>query len=76
MDQDPVYKSRNSGLCIATGTGKRQDIIQPVVTLCICTGSTSWIFNINKLTHHAVESLLKITFETTRFPLNWKVTWS
>ena len=26
----------------------------------------------NKLTHHAVESLLKITFETTRFPLNWK----
>jgi len=55
MDQDPVFKSRNSGLCIATGTG-----------------STSWIFNINKLTHHAVESLLKITFETTRFPLNWK----
>ena len=38
-------------------------------------GSTSWIFNINKLTHHAVESLLKITFETTRFPLNWKVNW-
>ena len=58
MDQDPVFKNRNSGLCIATGTG-----------------STSWIFNINKLTHHAVESLLKITFETTRFPLNWKVTW-
>jgi len=55
MDQEPVFKSRNSGLCIATGTG-----------------STSWIFNINKLTHHAVESLLKITFETTRFPLNWK----
>jgi len=55
MDHDPVFKSRNSGLCIATGTG-----------------STSWIFNINKLTHHAVESLLKITFETTRFPLNWK----
>ena len=26
----------------------------------------------NKLTHHSVESLLKITFETTRFPLNWK----
>ena len=24
MDQDPVYKSRNSGLCIATGTGKRR----------------------------------------------------
>jgi len=55
MDQDSVFKSRNSGLCIATGTG-----------------STSWIFNINKLTHHAVETLLKITFETTRFPLNWK----
>jgi len=55
IDKDPVFKSRNSGLCIATGTG-----------------STSWTFNINKLTHHAVEALLKITFETTRFPLNWK----
>ena len=56
LDKEPVFKSRNSGLCISTGTG-----------------STSWIFNINKLTHHAVESLLRITFETTRFPLNWKV---
>lgn len=55
LDKEPVFKSRNSGLCISTGTG-----------------STSWIFNINKLTHHAVESLLRITFETTRFPLNWK----
>jgi len=55
MDHEPVFKSRNSGLCLATGTG-----------------STSWVFNINKLTQHAVESLLKITFETTRFPLNWK----
>jgi len=55
VDQEPVFKTRNSGLCIATGTG-----------------STSWIFNINKLTHHAVEALLKVTFETTRFPLNWK----
>jgi len=55
MDTEPEFKSRNSGLCIATGTG-----------------STSWIFNINKLTHHAVEAMLKITFETTRFPLNWK----
>ena len=36
-------------------------------------GSTSWTFNINKLTHHAVENLLKIAYETTRFPLNWKV---
>jgi len=55
MDSQPEFKSRNSGLCIATGTG-----------------STSWIFNMNKLTHHAVEEMLKITFETTRFPLNWK----
>jgi len=55
IDKDSVFKSRNSGLCISTGTG-----------------STSWTFNINKLTHHAVEALLKITFETTRFPLNWK----
>jgi hypothetical protein len=38
-----------------------------------CSGSTSWTFNINKLTHHAVESLLKIAYETTKFPLNWKV---
>lgn len=55
VDREPIFKSRNSGLCISTGTG-----------------STSWIFNINKLTHHAVETLIKIIFETTRFPLNWK----
>jgi len=55
VDQQQPFKTRNSGLCIATGTG-----------------STSWVFNVNKLTHHAVEALLKITFETTRFPLNWK----
>ena len=55
VDNDPEFKSRNSGLCISTGTG-----------------STSWTFNINKLTHHAVETLIKIIFETTRFPLNWK----
>jgi len=55
IDSEPVCKSRNSGLCISTGTG-----------------STSWTFNINKLTHHAVQALLKITFETTRFPINWK----
>lgn len=55
IDKEPVYKTRNSGLCISTGTG-----------------STSWTFNINKLTHHAVESLLKIAYETTKFPLNWK----
>jgi len=55
VDQQQPFKTRNSGLCIATGTG-----------------STSWIFNVNKMAHHAVESLLKITFETTRFPLNWK----
>jgi len=55
VDKHPSYKSRNSGLCISTGTG-----------------STSWTFNINKLTHQSVEKLLKMTFETTRFPLNWK----
>lgn len=55
VDKHPSYKSRNSGLCISTGTG-----------------STSWTFNINKLTYQSVEKLLKMTFETTRFPLNWK----
>jgi NAD+ kinase len=55
IDKQPSYKSKNSGLCISTGTG-----------------STSWTFNINKLTHQSVEKLLKTTFETTRFPLNWK----
>jgi len=55
VDEEEPFKTRNSGLCIATGTG-----------------STSWLFNINKLTHHAVECLLKATFEVTRFPLNWK----
>ena len=56
LDKEPAFKSRNSGLCISTGTG-----------------STSWTFNINKLTHHAVESLLKIIYETTKYSLNWKV---
>nr|ALS04112.1 mitochondrial NAD kinase-like protein [Acartia pacifica] len=55
IDKEPAFKTRNSGLCIATGTG-----------------STSWTFNINKLTHHAVESLLKIIYETTKYSLNWK----
>jgi len=55
VDKESSFKSRNSGLCIATGTG-----------------STSWTFNINKLTHHAVESLLKIIYETTKYSLNWK----
>ncbi len=42
--------------------------------LCISTGtgSTSWTFNINKLTQQSVEKLLRIVFETTHFPINWK----
>ena len=42
--------------------------------LCLSTGtgSTSWTFNINKLTQQAVEALLRIVFETTHFPINWK----
>lgn len=55
FDNEPYIKTRNSGLCISTGTG-----------------STSWTFNINKLTHQSVESILKIVFEITRFPLNFK----
>ncbi len=55
MDDDQVAtKTRNSGLCISTGTG-----------------STSWTFNINKLTHQAVKALLRIVYETTHFPINW-----
>ena len=38
------------------------------------TGSTSWTFNINKLTHQCVESILKIVNEVTRFPINFKDT--
>ena len=37
-----------------------------IYLIIIHSGSTSWIFNVNKMAHHAVESLLKITFETTR----------
>lgn len=55
FDDDVATKSRNSGLCISTGTG-----------------STSWTFNINKLTHQSVEAILKIAFEVTKFPLNYK----
>ena len=56
FDDEPVMKTRNSGLCISTGTG-----------------STSWTFNINKLTHQSVEAILKIVFEVTRYPINFKV---
>ncbi|TRY79665.1 hypothetical protein TCAL_07301 [Tigriopus californicus] len=55
LDQDKVFKTRNSGLIISTGTG-----------------STSWTFNVNKLTHQSVESLLRIVKEATGFPLNWQ----
>ena len=68
VDQQQPFKTRNSGLCIATGTGE-QDLspkIHHSTSNLIRSGSTSWIFNVNKMAHHAVESLLKITFETTR----------
>jgi NAD+ kinase len=55
FDDDPPMKTRNSGLCISTGTG-----------------STSWTFNINKLTHQSVEAILRIVFEVTQFPINFK----
>ena len=55
FDDQPPIKTRNSGLCISSGTG-----------------STSWTFNINKLTYQSVEAILKIVFEITRFPLNFK----
>lgn len=55
FDNNPVMKTRNSGLCISTGTG-----------------STSWTFNISKLTHQSVETILKFVFETTRYPINFK----
>ena len=55
FNEDPWTKTRNSGLCISTGTG-----------------STSWTFNINKLTHQCVSHILKIVFETTHFPINFK----
>ena len=85
VDQQQSFKTRNSGLCIATGTGEEDchlRFIIPTVSnsselsfiqaplaensIIIHSGSTSWIFNVNKMAHHAVESLLKITFETTR----------
>ena len=42
--------------------------------LCISTGtgSTSWTFNINKLTHYSVEDLLKIINDLTAYPINHK----
>jgi NAD+ kinase len=42
--------------------------------LCISTGtgSTSWTFNINKLTHHSVQSLLKIISDMAQAPIDSK----
>lgn len=36
------------------------------------TGSTSWTYNVNKLTQQSVESLLRIIFETTGQQINFK----
>ena len=36
------------------------------------TGSTSWTYNVNKLTHQSVESILRIIFETTGKQINFK----
>ena len=66
VDQQQLFKTRNSGLCIATGTGEEGVSIFKIHLIILHSGSTSWIFNVNKMAHHAVESLLKITFETTR----------
>ena len=43
FDSDAFIKSRNSGLCISTGTG-----------------STSWTYNINKLTSQTLSDILHI----------------
>lgn len=54
-DDEGFIKTRNSGLCISTGTG-----------------STSWTFNINKLTSQSVEAILRIAFEATNSNINFK----
>ena len=36
------------------------------------TGSTSWTYNVNKLTHQSVEDILRIIFETTGKQINFK----
>ena len=36
------------------------------------TGSTSWTYNVNKLTHQSVENILRIIFETTGQQINFK----
>ena len=36
------------------------------------TGSTSWTYNVNKLTNQSVESILRIIFETTGQQINFK----
>ena len=38
------------------------------------TGSTSWTYNVNKLTHQSVEDILRIIFETTGKQINFKGT--
>lgn len=42
--------------------------------LCVSTGtgSTSWTFNINKLTHQSVSDLMKLIQEETRLPIDYK----
>ena len=36
------------------------------------TGSTSWTYNVNKLTNQSVESILRIIFESTGQQINFK----
>ncbi|GAB6026087.1 hypothetical protein CHUAL_012290 [Chamberlinius hualienensis] len=40
------------------------------VTVCTGTGSSSWSFNINKLTPHCVKHMLRIVKEETNFQIN------
>lgn len=56
FDEDASWiKTRNSGLCVSTGTG-----------------STSWTYNINRMTPQSVESLLRITADCTNHSIDYK----
>ena len=52
--------------------GERSKVKSSGLCVSTGTGSTSWTFNINKLTHQSVGDLLKLIREETNLPIDFE----
>ena len=57
---------------LALDKGERTKVKSSGLCVSTGTGSTSWTFNINKLTHQSVGDLLKLIQEETNVPIDSK----